>query len=65
MSKQSSSASSSGGVGFIGLLTVAFIVWKLLHVTAWSWVWVLSPLWISAILTILILGVFLIVIVLS
>lgn len=35
------------GVGFCGLLTIAFIVLKLCGVIAWSWVWVLAPLWIS------------------
>lgn len=43
----SSSSSSSGGIGFAGLLTVAFVVLKLCGVIAWSWWWVLSPLWIS------------------
>lgn len=37
----------SRGVGFAGLLTIAFIVLKLCKVIEWSWVWVLSPLWIS------------------
>ncbi len=41
------SSSSSSGVGFAGLLTVAFIVLKLTNVIAWSWWWVLSPLWIG------------------
>ena len=45
----SSSSSSSSGIGFVGLLTVAFIVLKLAGVIAWSWWWVLSPLWILAI----------------
>lgn len=36
----------SGGIGFIGLLTIAFIVLKLLKVINWSWLWVLSPIWI-------------------
>ena len=45
---------SSGGVGFAGLLTVAFIVLKLMHVIDWGWVWVISPLWISMILGIII-----------
>jgi hypothetical protein len=40
------SKSSSGGIGFCGLLAIAFIVLKLCNVIAWSWVWVLSPLWI-------------------
>ena len=39
--------SSSTGIGFVGLLTIAFIVLKLTHVIAWSWWWVVSPLWIS------------------
>ena len=38
---------SSGGIGFCGLLTIVFIVLKLTNVIAWSWVWVLSPLWIG------------------
>lgn len=36
------------GVGFCGLLAIAFIVLKLTDVIAWSWLWVLSPLWIPA-----------------
>jgi hypothetical protein len=40
------SSSSSGGIGFCGLLTIVFIVLKLTGVIAWSWWWVLSPLWI-------------------
>ena len=43
-----SSSSSSGGIGFVGLLTIAFIVLKLMNVITWSWWWVLSPIWISA-----------------
>lgn len=35
------------GVGFCGLLTIAFIVLKLCKVISWSWIWVLAPLWIS------------------
>jgi len=37
-------------VGFSGLLTIAFIVLKLCGVIAWSWLWVLSPLWIGFVL---------------
>ena len=47
--------STGGGIGFVGLLQVAFIVLKLCHVINWSWFWVLSPLWISAAGTILII----------
>ena len=39
--------SVSVGGGFPGLLTVAFIVMKLTGYITWSWWWVLSPLWIS------------------
>ena len=42
-----STASSSGGIGFAGLLTILFIALKLTGVITWSWVWVLSPLWIG------------------
>lgn len=42
----SESQQKSGGVSFCGLLTVAFIVLKLTGFIAWSWWWVLSPLWI-------------------
>lgn len=34
-------------IGFAGLLAVAFIVLKLTGYIAWSWLWVLSPLWIG------------------
>lgn len=43
----SNSSSSSGGIGFVGLLTIVFIVLKLMDVITWSWWWVLSPIWIS------------------
>lgn len=38
---------NKNGVGFCGLLTIAFVVLKLCGVINWSWVWVLAPLWIS------------------
>lgn len=41
---------SAGGVGFTSLLTILFIALKLCGVINWSWVWVLSPIWIMAIL---------------
>ena len=41
---------TSNGIGFTGLLTIVFIILKLCNIIAWSWWWVLSPLWISAIL---------------
>jgi len=53
----STSSSSSGGIGFSGLLTIVFIVLKLTHYIDWPWVWVLSPIWISIVA---VLGFFLI-----
>lgn len=49
-------ASASGGIGFTGLLAVAFIVLKLTHVIDWSWWWVLSPIWIPVSIGVAILG---------
>ena len=40
-------SSSSSGVGFTGLLTIIFIILKLIGKISWSWWWVLSPLWIT------------------
>lgn len=37
-------SSASGGIGFCGLLTIAFIVLKLCGVIDWNWFWVLSPI---------------------
>ena len=45
----------SGGLSVTTLLTIVFVVLKLIGVINWSWVWVLSPLWISALLTIAII----------
>lgn len=47
-------SNSAKGIGFTGLLTVAFIVLKLCGVIKWSWVWVLSPIWISLLLSVMI-----------
>lgn len=44
------SKSSSGGIGFVGLLTILFIGLKLTNNIDWSWWWVLSPIWIVALL---------------
>lgn len=54
------SSTQSGGIGFAGLLTIVFIVLKLLGKIDWSWWWVLSPLWIS-----LLVGIVIIVLVIS
>lgn len=38
-----SNNASGGGIGFLGLLQIAFIVLKLMDFIDWSWWWVLSP----------------------
>ena len=56
----SSSSRSSGGISFTSALTILFIGLKLTNVISWSWWWVLSPLWISALFVltiILIVGI--------
>jgi hypothetical protein len=50
-----SNNSSSNGLGFGSLLTLLFIGLKLGKIIDWSWWWVLSPLWISVALVVLIL----------
>lgn len=44
----------SGGIGFCGALTIAFIILKLCNVISWSWLWVLSPIWIPTIIILII-----------
>lgn len=44
MSEQNKTA-HSGGIGFLGLLAIVFITLKLTGHIAWSWWWVLAPLW--------------------
>jgi hypothetical protein len=61
----SSSSSSSSGIGFAGLLTIAFIVLKLTEVIDWSWWWVLSPMWIGIALILGIMGIVALVVILS
>ena len=43
-----------GGTGFMGLLAIVFIVLKLCKIINWSWIWVLSPIWISWLIFIII-----------
>ena len=42
------------GLGFAEALTILFIALKLTGVIAWSWLWVLAPLWLPACLALLI-----------
>lgn len=51
----SNNNNSSGGIGFFGILTIVFIILKLCKVISWSWLWVLSPIWIGAIIVIILI----------
>jgi hypothetical protein len=57
MSLNSSSSSSSGGIGFTGLLTILFIGLKLTGHITWSWWWVLSPIWISVLILFVLIAI--------
>lgn len=46
------SNTNNTGIGFAGALQIAFIVLKLTNFINWSWVWVLAPTWIEAILVV-------------
>ena len=46
----------SGGIGFVGLLTIVFVILKLTGVIDWSWWWVWSPIEAAAVVTILLLA---------
>lgn len=47
--------SSRSGIGICGVLTIVFVVLKLVGVINWSWLWVLCPSWIDILLTVIIL----------
>lgn len=53
--------SSSSGIGICGVLTIVFVVLKLVGVINWSWLWVLCPLWIDILFAIIVLVIFAIV----
>lgn len=44
MSKNNGS-SASGGITFLGILFIVFLVLKLTDYIDWSWWWVFAPIW--------------------
>ncbi len=48
--------------GFAAILTLIFITLKILGKITWSWLWVLSPLWISVLFSLFIFIVIIIMI---
>jgi len=51
------SSSANGGIGFVGLLAITFIVLKLTNVIDWNWFWVLSPMIFSVGIGLVVLAV--------
>lgn len=45
---------SKSGTGFLGFLGLLFIALKLTGQINWSWLWVLSPIWIPFVILIII-----------
>ena len=50
MNKEPSKISCS--IGWLGPVTMIFVVLKLTNVIGWSWWWVFSPIWIPALVLI-------------
>lgn len=55
MRRNYSSYKDSGGMGFSSVLLLIFITLKLTGHINWSWFWVLSPIWGSPVLILLIM----------
>lgn len=50
----------TSGVTGAEILQVVFIVLKLCHIINWKWIWVLAPTWISAIIVVVCITVYVI-----
>lgn len=37
----------NAGVSVVGVVTIVFVILKLVGVISWKWVWVFSPIWLS------------------
>lgn len=61
----SSNTTASSGMGFTGWLTILFIGLKLTKVISWSWIWVLSPIWISVSVALLVIAILFIAVVIK
>lgn len=57
MSENAKASATASGIGFFGLLTIVFIVLKLIGVINWSWFWVLFPFFVPVLFVILFLVV--------
>lgn len=41
-----------GSLSFLSVLTLVFVVSKILGLLSWSWLWVFSPIWLIPVLVI-------------
>lgn len=48
----------NGGTSFVGMLTLIFIVLKLIGIIDWSWWWVLSPSLIGILFMLIVLTLY-------
>jgi hypothetical protein len=37
-------------IAFALLLTITFVVLKLLHCISWQWLWIFSPIWLPCVM---------------
>ena len=51
----------NSGLGIVSILTLIFIILKITNKISWSWIWVLSPIWVTFIFAIIIFVIILIV----
>ena len=51
MSNENKTVIKKQGLSLGTILTIIFVVLKLVGVIDWSWVWVLAPVWIGAIIS--------------
>ena len=56
----STNTTSSGGIGFFGLLTILFVALKLTGYIDWSWGWVFAPLWGPVLFALFVIMLFLV-----
>ena len=52
----------TGGIGFLGLLTIALLFLKAFGKISISWIWVFAPIWVPFILGVVIMAIFYIVV---
>lgn len=45
-------------IGLDLILTIIFVILKLTNVITWSWIWVLSPMWIGALVAVALVVIF-------